>query len=68
MGAVGVVVLTLDGVQQGERPVRSQGRAGQHDLEQQPHLGHDQGRFSVPYTPGHGCPTLAPPGQLLGVP
>ena len=52
MGAVGVVVLTLDGVQQGERPVRSQGRAGQHDLEQQPHLGHGQGRIFFPRAVG----------------
>ena len=48
MGAVGVVVLTLDGVQQGEGPLRGQGGLGQHDLKQHPHLGHGQGRIFFP--------------------
>jgi len=59
MGAVGGVVLTLDGVQQGERPVRGQGRAGQHDLEQQPHLGHGQGRVPPRAAGGPGPESAA---------
>ena len=33
MGTVGVVVLALGGAQQDQRPLRSQGGPGQHDLE-----------------------------------
>jgi len=48
MGAVGVVVLALGGAQQGERPLRGQRGPRQHDLEQDAHLGHGQGRAFFP--------------------
>ena len=48
MGAVGVVVLTLGGAQQRERPLRDQRRPGEHDLEQGAHLGHGHGRAFFP--------------------
>jgi hypothetical protein len=61
MGAVGVVVLALGGAQQGERPLRGQRGPGQHDLEQDAHLGHGQGRAFFPLSasgpgPGNGAP------------
>ncbi len=54
MGAVGVVVLALGGVQQGQRSLRGQRGPGQHDLEQGAHLGHGQGQAFFP--PGAGAP------------